>query len=50
MEFNHYAPCTDFNNKALKCHLQCTISEELAKQLVSINLKDISYQKLVEKC
>ena len=20
-EFNEYAPCTDFNNKALKCHL-----------------------------
>ena len=49
-EFNRHAPRTGFNNKALKCHLQCAISEELAKQLVSINLKDISYQKLVEEC
>ena len=49
-EFNHHAPHTSFNDKALKCHLQCAISEELAKQLVSINLKDISYQKLVEEC
>ena len=49
-EFNQYTPHTDFNNKALKCHLRCTVSEELAKQLVSINLKDISYQKLVEEC
>ena len=49
MEFNWYAPHTGFNDKALKCHLQCAISEELAKQLVSINLKDISYQKLVEE-
>ena len=49
-EFNQYTPCTDFNNKALKCYLQYTVFEELAKQLVSINLKDISYQKLVEEC
>ena len=49
-EFNQYALHTGFNNKALKCHLRCAVSEELAKQLVSINLKDISYQKLVEKC
>ena len=48
-EFNQYAPHTGFNNKALKCHLQCAVSEELAKQLVSINLKDISYQKLVKE-
>ena len=41
-EFNWYAPCTDFNNKALKYYLRCTVSEELAKQLVSINLKNIS--------
>ena len=49
-ESNQYTPHTGFNNKALKCHLQCAVSEELAKQLVSINLKDISYQKLVEEC
>ena len=49
-EFNQYTPRTGFNDKALKCHLQCAVSEELAKQLVSINLKDISYQKLVEEC
>ena len=49
-EFNQYTPHTDFNNKALKYYLQYTISEKLAKQLVSINLKDISYQKLVEEC
>ena len=48
-EFNQYAPRTGFNNKALKCHLRYAISEELAKQLVSINLKNISYQKLVEE-
>ena len=49
-EFNQYALHTGFNNKTLKCHLQYTVSEELTKQLVSINLKDISYQKLVEEC
>ena len=49
-ELNQYALHTDFNNKTLKCHLRCAVSEELAKQLVSINLKDISYQKLVEEC
>ena len=50
IEFNQYAPRTGFNNKALKYYLRYTVSEELAKQLVSINLKDISYQKLVEEC
>ena len=49
-EFNQYTLHTDFNTKTLKCHLQYAVSEELAKQLVSINLKDISYQKLVEEC
>ena len=49
-EFNQYTPCTGFKNKVLKYYLQCAVSEKLAKQLVSINLKDISYQKLVEEC
>ena len=34
----------------MKCHLRCALSEELSRQLVSINLKDLSYQQLVQKC
>ena len=29
-EFSKYARCPEFNDKALKCHLQCTISEKLS--------------------
>ena len=49
-EFNKYAGCSEFNDKALKCHLRCAISEELSCQLVSTNLKDLSYLQLVQKC
>ena len=49
-EFNKYAGCSNFNNKALKYHLRYAFSEELLRQLVSINLKDLSYQQLVQKC
>ena len=49
-EFNKYAGCSEFNDKALKCHLQCAISKELSPQLVSTNLKDLSYLQLVQEC
>ena len=42
-EFNKYARRSNFNDKAFKCHLGCTLSEKLSRQLVSINLKDLSY-------
>ena len=48
--FNQYAPRSDLNDKGLKLLLHITISEELAKQLVSLNLKEITYQKLVKEC
>ena len=46
-EFSKYAGSLNFNDKALKCHLRYALSEELSRQLVSINLKDLSYQQLV---
>ena len=49
-KFSKYARRSEFNDKALKCHLQCVISEELSCQLVSTNLKDLSYLQLVQKC
>ena len=48
--FNKYAPRTSFNDKALKCHLRCALSEELAKQLVTTNLKELTYDALVTEC
>ena len=50
IEFSKYAECSNFNDKALKCHLRCALSEELSRQLVSINLKALSYQQLVQEC
>ena len=41
-EFSKYARHADFNDKALRCHLCCALSEELSKQLVSINLKNLT--------
>ena len=49
-EFSKYAERSELNDKALKCHLQCAISEELSCQLVSTNLKDLSYLQLVQEC
>ena len=49
-EFSKYSGRSNFNDKALKCHLRCALSEELSRQLVSINLKDLSYQQLVQEC
>ena len=49
-EFSKYTGRSEFNDKALKCHLRCAISEELSRQLVSTNLKDLSYLQLVQKC
>ena len=49
-KFSKYAGCSNFNDKALKCYLRCALSEELLRQLVSINLKDLSYQQLVQEC
>ena len=49
-DFSKYAACSDFNDKALKCHLRCALSEELSCQLVSINLKDLTYHQLVQEC
>ena len=49
-KFNKYVRRSNFNDKALKCHLRCTFSEELSRQLVSINFKDLSYQQLVQEC
>ena len=49
-EFSKYAGCSKFNDKALKCHLRCVISEELSRHLVSTNLKDLSYLQLVQEC
>ena len=48
--FNWYTPCSGLNDKSLKFLLYVTISEEFAKQLVSFNLKEITYQKLVKEC
>ena len=48
--FNWYTPCSGLNDKGLKLLLCVAISEELAKQLVSFNLKEITYQKLVKEC
>ena len=48
-EFNKYAGCLNFNDKALKCHLRCALSEELSRQQVSINFKDLNYQQLVQE-
>ena len=48
--FNNYVGRFDFNDTALKCHLCCALSEKLLKQLVSINLKGLSYQQLVQEC
>ena len=49
-ELSKYAGCSNFNDKALKCHLRGVLSEELLRQLVSINLKNLSYQQLVQEC
>ena len=49
-KFSKYAGCSNFNDKALKCHLRYALSKELSRQLVSINLKDFSYQQLVQEC
>ena len=49
-DFNWYAPHSDLNDKGLKLLLYVAISEEFAKQLVSFNLKEITYQKFVEEC
>ena len=40
--FNWYAPHSGLNDKGLKLLLCVTISEELAKQLVNLNLKEIT--------
>ena len=48
--FNWYAPHSGLNDKGLKLLLHVAISEELAKQLMSLNLKEIMYQKFVEEC
>ena len=48
--FNWYTPHSGLNDKGLKLLLCVAISEELAKQLVSFNLKEITYQKLVKEC
>ena len=49
-EFSKYAGRSKFNDKALKCHLRNAILEELSCQLVSTNLKDLSYLQLVQEC
>ena len=49
-EFSRYAGRSEFNDKALKCHLRCVISEERSCQLVSTNIKDLSLLQLVQKC
>ena len=49
-EFNKYARCPNFNDKALKYHLRYALSKVLSRQLVNINLKDFSYQQLVQEC
>ena len=49
-EFSKYARRSEFNDKALKCYLRCAILEELSCQLVSNNLKNLSYLQLVQKC
>ena len=49
-EFSKYAKRSNFNDKALKCHSRCALSEKLSRQLVSINLKDLNYQQLVQEC
>ena len=49
-EFSKYAGCSNFNDKALKYYLHCTLSKELLRQLVNINFKDFSYQQLVQEC
>ena len=49
-KFNKYAGRSNFNDKALKYHLRYALSEELSRQLVSINLNDLSYQQLVQEC
>ena len=48
--FNKYALRTGFNDKALKCHLRCALCEELAKQLVTRNLNELTYDTLVTEC
>ena len=48
-EFNKYARRSNFNDKALKYHLRCALSKKLSRQLVNINLKDFSYQQLVQE-
>ena len=49
-EFSKNARQSEFNDKALKCHLPCAISRKLSCQLVSTNLKDLSYLQLVQEC
>ena len=49
-EFSKYAEHSEFNDKALKCHLRCVILEEFSCQLVSINFEDLSYLQLVQEC
>ena len=49
-EFSKYAEHSEFYDKALKCHLRCAISEEFSCQLVSTNLKNLSYLQLVQEC
>ena len=34
----------------MKYHLRYALSNKLSRQLVSINLKDLSYQQLVQEC
>ena len=49
-DFNKYARYLKFNDKALKCHLECAISEKLFCQLVSSNFRDLCYLQLVQEC
>ena len=49
-EFNKYAACSDFNDKTLKCYLRCALSDDFSRQLVIINLKDLTYHQLVQEC
>ena len=41
-EFSKYAGCSEFNNKALKCHLRCAISEELSCSWSAPTLKTLA--------
>ena len=50
IELSKYAAGWDFNNKALKYYLSYTLSEKLSCQLVSINLKNLTYHQLIQDC